>query len=523
MKNPILGKEKIKLLLIRPPAHLWPILNESDNFLMPLGLPSLSAYLKRESKWISVNIIDCLPLKIGYKSLQKMIAEQKPDVIGVGDGLPYVYEATRTLKIAKQINPDIITIAGGHFFSHMAEYSLKNHPEIDFIIKYEGEETLKELLNALRDGTDLNNIRSIAFRRDDKIIETAIRPLIDNLDLLPMPDYEAMPIDKYSPFGKLWPKAITIQGSRGCPLNCNFCSWAAQESEHALTGGKTTTIPRLRAKSVDRVIDEIELLYEKHNIRYLFWVDGTWNFNSAWIDKLCDEILKRKYKLGWWAFVRADLLIEQEKKGILEKMVRAGFRHTLIGGERPLEKEMKLIGKNLKGDELFHASHILKNKYPKVFRQATFVTGIRTETAESMENLGKYTRDSELDFAAFHPIMPYPGTPLWQKANEEGWIEERDFSKYDMFNPVMPSEYLSRAEIAHFTQKLYLDFIKKRPLKYIAGLFSIHAIRRKLQWWFLRAITRVILRDLINSLSGKKKFEGFAAVNKLWKPGWYED
>jgi anaerobic magnesium-protoporphyrin IX monomethyl ester cyclase len=195
----------------------------------------------------------------------------------------------------------------------------------------------------------------------------------------------------------------------------------------------------------------------------------------------------------------------------------------MMGGERPLENELKEIGKpNLKGNELLQASHMLKEKYPAVFRQATFLTGIRSETAKSIEVLGKYTRDANLDFVGFHTVTPYPGTPFWEKANKEGWIEDFDFTKYDMFYPVMSSETLSRAEIAKLSQKLSLDFVRKRPLKFISGLFSIHAIRRKLHWWFVISITRVMVQGLVNSLLGKQEFKGFATVNTLWKPEWYE-
>jgi anaerobic magnesium-protoporphyrin IX monomethyl ester cyclase len=118
--------------------------------------------------------------------------------------------------------------------------------------------------------------------------------------------------------------------------------------------------------------------------------------------------------------------------------------------------------------------------------------------------------------------MPYPGTPFWEEAGSKGWIEDYDFSKYDMFHPVMSSETLSREEIAGLTQKAYKDFVYKQPIRYIRGLFSREAIRRRLHWWFLFSITRVLLRDLFLGLLGRKKMEGFAAVNKLWKPAWYD-
>jgi len=519
----MLNRDPLRILFVRPPSRLWPIINESDNFLMPLSFPSLSAYLKRELPGIDVRVVDCLPLQVGYGSLERLMREADPDVVCVGDSLPYVQEGMKVLELAKSIRPGIVTIAGGHFHSHMPEYSLGQYPQLDYVVRWEGERVLLELLQALRQGTDLSQVKSIAYRREGSIVATAPAPLVEDLDSLPMPDYDAMPIDRYSPFGKLWPRAATIQGSRGCPLDCRFCSWSAMEGEHRLDAGRLKLVPRLRRKSPARVLDEIDLLYNRYGIRYLFWVDGTWNFDTAWVDELASGILRRGYKLGWWAFLRADLLLEQEKQGVLENVVRAGLSHTLFGGERPERGELKLIGKTaLRGDELMEASHLLERKYPSVFRQATFVTGIRSETRASMERLGRYARDSHLDFAAFHPIQPYPGTPLWEQANREGWIEDRDFSHYDMFHPIMPSEDLSREEIAHLTRKLYLDFIGKRPTAYLRGMLSRVPIRRRLHRWFLFSISRVILKDLYLSVKGEKQFEGFAATNKLWKPRWYD-
>ncbi|MBL7197195.1 MAG: cobalamin-dependent protein [Candidatus Omnitrophica bacterium] len=522
-QSPLFGKDKIKILFLRPPYHLWPIINESDNFLLPLAYPCLGAYLKQKMRGVEIKVIDCLPLRIGWKSLRRIIAEENPDVVGVGDKVCYMHEGIKALKMAKEVRPDVITIAGGHFHSHLPKYSLEHFPDLDYIVRFEGERTLHELLDALREGKNLSKVESISYRENGSVVMTPPRALVENLDDLPFPDYDLMPIKKYAPFGKLWPRAITIQGSRGCPYDCNFCSWSATEGEHKLVDGKEVLIPRLRQKSVTRVINEIDYLYKKYGVRYLFWVEGTWNYDHQWLDELCEEIIKKGYNLGWWAFVRADLMLEQEKKGILEKMVRAGFRHALIGGERAVDGELACIGKTeQRASYLKEVCWLLERKYPQVFRQSTLITGIRSENEESIKQLGKFSRDAHLDFAAFHPLEPWPGTPLWEEANQKGWIEERDFSNYDMFFPVMPSEHLSREKISQLTHKLYTDFVGKQPLRYIKGLFSIYPIRRRLHWWFLFSITRVLLRDLMLSMLGKKKFEGFAATNRLWKPKWYD-
>ena len=523
MKTAVADRERIKILFIRPPYHLWPIINESDNFLLPLAFPCLAAHLREHIPGVEIIICDCLPLKIGWKSLAGIIRRERPDVVGVGDMTVYMHEGVKALAMAKEILPEVVTIAGGHFHSAMPRYSLEHYPQIDFVVRFEGEETLVELIRTLSTAGDPSGVKSIAYREDGRIVETEPRPLIDDLDKLPMPAYDLMRIDKYSPFGMLWPKAITVQAGRGCPYSCEFCSWSALEGEHFLEDGRIKTVPRFRIKSADKVIDEIDYLYREHNIRYLFWVDGTWNMDNEWLDDFCSKVIRRGYRLGWWAFVRADLMIEQDRLGILDKMVRAGLRHTLIGGERPLDEELISLGKtDTRASALVEACHMLDRKYPQVFRQSTFLTGIRNENPESMERLGRFARDAHLDFAAFHPLMPYPGTLLWEKANEEGWIEVRDFRKYDMFFPIMPSEHLTREEISRLTQKLYLDFVRKQPLSYLKGMFSPYSIRRRLHWWFLFAINRVLIRDMLLALLGRKRFEGFAAVNKLWKPRWYD-
>jgi anaerobic magnesium-protoporphyrin IX monomethyl ester cyclase len=513
-----------RILLVRPPAHLWPILNESDNFLMPLGLPCLAAYLRERQPGIEIRIVDCLPLEIGWASLEALIAEFQPDLVGVGEMIVYMKEGMRVLEIAKRLDPDVITVAGGHFHSHMPEYTLETFPQVDYVVRYEGEETFHQLVRSLNEGGEPSDVLGIAFRgAEGAPVLTAPRPLLE-LDELPLPAYDLMPVDRYSPFGKLWPRAITVQASRGCPYHCNFCSWTALEGEHRLDAdGKLVMVPRRRQLSVARTLEILDVLYNEHGVRYLFWADATWNFDDDWLDELCTAIIERGWELGWWAFVRADLLLEQERKGILDKMVRAGLRHCLFGGERPTKEELAEVGKNdMPATALSEACHLLKHKYPQVFRQATFTTGIRSETPESMARLGRFTRSCALDFAAFHPLQPYPGTPLWDQASAGGWIGEEDFSNFDMFCPVLEPEHMDRAEVATLTSKVTQEFVTKQPFRYAASLVSPHAIRRRLHWWFLFAIGRVMLHDATQALLGRKRFEGFSGLNKLWKPRWYD-
>lgn len=520
---PLVGRTSLKVLFVRPPRHYWPILNESDNFLLPLGFPALAAYVRREMPGTEVAILDCCIDKIGWKSLGEELKRRKPDVVCAGEKVVYAHEGDRFFDLAKEVLPGVVTVSGGHFASHLPQLSLQR-ARLDYVVRFEGEVPLVQLLRSLMGQVPLADVPNLCWFEGETYRENRIGPNVSDLDSLPVPAYDLVPLEKYAPFGYLWPKAVTVQRARGCVDTCRFCSWIAVESKHVHEpDGSLRRLPQFRSKSVDRMVSEIELLYEKHGVRYLFWVDATWNADHKWVDAFCTEIIRRKYDLGWWAFTRIDLLLEQERLGILEKMVKAGLRHVLVGVERPGADDLGWLHKHGYGEDVgFRAFRLLRDKYPQVFRQGTFITGIRSDTAESIRNLLTYAHHIDCDFAAFHPITPFPGTPLYDEARANGWLEEEDFAKYDMFTPVMPTEHLSREEVAHWTTWCQKNFVAKQPLRYFKRMAAAEKNRRHLHWWFALSIGRVMGNQVINHVTGSEAFEGFSGVNKLWKPGWYE-
>ncbi len=518
------GRDRIKILFLRPPRHYWPILNESDNFLLPLGYPSLAAWVREKVPEADCEILDCCPSRIGWASLKEELRVRKPDVLCIGEKVCYIHEAFRGFKLAKEALPDVVTISGGHLSSHLPKWSIEQCPEIDYVLRYEGELPLQSLLESLVGKHPLEQVPSLVCRPNGHLLETEIGPNVDDLDQLPVPAYDLANLKSYAPFGLLWPRAATIQRSRGCVDTCRFCSWIAVEAKHhKQADGSVVHKPSYRSKSVERMVYETELLYEKYGVRYLFWVDATWNVDAEWLQAYCEEIIRRKYQLGWWAFTRLDQVLHQEKLGVFDTMVKAGLRHVLVGVERPAEEGLTFLNKHGYGYGVAkEAFGLMKRKYPEVFRQGTFITGLRQDTAESIRNLLTYAHEIDVDFAAFHPLTPFPGTPMYDEAVKNGWLEETDFAKYDMFCPVMPTEHLSRDEVAHWTTWCQQNFVAKRPLRYFSRMMSPHSIRRRLHWWFFFTIGRVLGNQMLNHVRGIETFEGFAGVNKLWKPTWYD-
>ncbi len=516
-----------KILFIRPPRCMWPFVNESDNFLLPLGLPCLAAVLRKEFPEIQVKIIDCPPLKIGWKSLERILREENPDMVGAGEEALYSHEAVRLFRLAKEINPCVVTVAGGHFFSWMVEHSLERFP-IDFIVRFEGEATVVELVRALLEKRDPCTVAGIAFKRDAKPLITGARPLIEDLDSLPLPAYDLMPMGKYSPFGYLWPVSATLEHSRGCVDRCNFCSlwtfWGKQTRTDIEHDGLDVS-PRYRTKSVERTLEEVDIVYRKYGRRFIIWADPTFNMDLKWTDAFCEGLLKRNYKdLYWWAFLRADFVKRDEQAGTLEKMVRAGMIHPLIGIERACTEDLRRIRKSVYSRDLAkEVFSIFKKKYPQVFRQGTFVTCLPFDTRESMLQMVDYAVELDIDYPAFHPVAPVPGTYLYQELKQAGVLIETDFRKFDWATPLLNSSSgLTRADFAKLNMELNKRYVLYRPHWMLRGLFSRHKHKRGLYWWFLRITLKMMFLEIRDTLLRRKKFEGVTGFMRLKKPVWYE-
>jgi len=516
-----------KFILVRPPRYLWPFVNESDNFLLPLGLPCIAAAVRQNLPHVEVKIIDCPPLKIGWQSLKNILKKEMPDFIGAGEEALYHHEALKLFSLAKEINPEVITIAGGHFFSWMIDYSLTGSP-IDIIVRFEGEETIVDLIDTLEKRGDLSRVKGIAYKNNGKIVKNPLRPLAEDLNAFALPAFDLMPMGKYSPFGYLWPQSVTLEHSRGCIDRCNFCSlWTfwGKQSKTDVESGELEIMPRYRTKSVERTLEEVDIIYNKYGRRYIIWADPTFNLDSKWTDEFCSKLLKRNYKdLYWWAFLRADCLLKDERLGILEKMVRAGMIHPLIGVERGCTEDLRKLQKSVYTQELIKEVFlVLKKKYPQVFRQGTFVTCTPFDTRESMLNLVEYAKEIDMDYPAFHPVAPVPGTYLYQEAKKNNLLEEDDFSKYDWATPLMRSYTgLSRNDFAKLNMEINKRYVLYRPHWLIRGLFSRYKHKRGLYWWFFINTLKVMGMELIDTLMGREKIKYLTGFRRLRKPRWYD-
>jgi len=507
----------MKILLIISPRKYWPFVSEQDNFLVPQALPYLGAVLRENG--FEIKLLDCMPLKIGWKSLAKIIAEYKPDIIGAGENHAlYANEALKVFELAKAINPNIRCIAGGAHFSNLIEETLKNKV-IDFIVRGEGEYTFLELVKAIS-GADkeFGKIKGIAYLENGETILTPSRPLIDNLDELPFPAYDLLPMEKYGSSKFLYsPGGTTIHHSRGCISSCKFCSWWLQMATEKIKDGKRILEPRWRTKSVGNTINEIEVLYKRYKKHCLVFVDESWNIDAQWNDTFSEKLIQKHFKLKWFAFLRLDCVMRDLKNGIFDKMVKSGLTHMCIGAERCDNEWLDGVGKKFYSDsKTKECMDILNKKYPHIFKQVTFIVGVRDESKESMYRQIRFAKELKVDFPAFHPLTPVPGTQLWQEALKNNWLETKDFANFDWATPVMPSRFLTRQEISSLIYEANKEFINIRWL--LKGLLSRDKYKRNIYiWWFL--VTIRLFFDAVLRLLNPFRREIYT---NLVKPKWYD-
>jgi len=207
----------MKILLVMPPtiSDLKRVLGVTSP---PLGLAYLAAVARNEGH--KVKIIDSIAENISFSELEKRIRNYDLDIVGITATTMMIPDAYRVAKISKKINPNIVTIIGGPHVTFVPILTLKESPDIDIVVRGEGEEIFRQLLHVLSKNKSLSEVKGITYRENNKFKSTPPMPLIKDIDSIPIPAFDLLPMNKYIFDGK---KFGTIITSRGCPYQCIFC------------------------------------------------------------------------------------------------------------------------------------------------------------------------------------------------------------------------------------------------------------------------------------------------------------
>lgn len=401
----------------------------------PLGMAYMAAVLEENN--IDVNIIDASALDMSWEDLEIKLREDIPELIAITALTPTIGKALETARLAKKTCPEAVIVMGGYHPTFKFKEVLEND-YIDFVIMGEGEYTLLELVRTLENGGDPSEVSGIAFGD----VVTTFRPLITDLDSLPLPARHLLPMDSYKLLN-MKTNMSTMITSRGCPMQCSFCSSAA------LHGSK------LRLRSIGNIVDEMEYLVNELNIETIAFMDDTFTLNKKRVLEICEEIQRRNLKVLWGCTARVDNLDED----VLKHMREAGCITIFMGVESADQQLLDEVNKQTTIEKIKNAFEISRKE--KIRTIASVVLGMPGDTHESVKKTINFVKELNPSYAIFSLATPYPGTKFYQQTFEKDLIKVKDWSKYTLISPILETVDFSLEEL----KKLQTTAFKKFYLR----------------------------------------------------------
>jgi len=437
----------LKVLLISPPTRS--VVKEVVGTAgPPLGLAYLAA-VARDAGWEPM-IIDGLTEDLTPSELEDRIRKFQPDVVGLTATTPAIYDAYEAARIAKRVNPNALVLIGGPHATFTADEVLRECEQIDIVVMGEGEETFKQILDRFEKNKGYEDILGIAYRKNNIVKINPPRPLIRDLDNLPIPAYDLLPMEKYVVEGVRYAAIMT---SRGCPYNCIFCS-------SSLQFGK-----KWRAHSPERVLEELRILREKFRVREIEFLDDTFTLNPKRAIDLSRKIVEEGLDISWSASSRVNTF----NRSVGEAMHKAGAHTIYFGIESGSDKTLKFIGKGITRQQAIDA--VKAAKEVELNALGSFVIGFPYETEEDIRSTIRFANKVNVDLAQFTIATPYPGTRLWEIAVRENLLLTRNWRRFTTVDVVMRNLYLTPQRLKKLFLQAYLTFYL-HPKRVIKDIFQ---------------------------------------------------
>lgn len=454
------------IMLIYPP-YTW------EHTSPPLGLAYIAAALRNSG--YAVRILDMNPTHTTLEQLEGELRADKPTVVGIS---AMTNQAQATLEIAervKTVDDSIKVIVGGPHPTALPDEMLEN-TAIDFVCIGEGEYTVKELAKSLLNGDKkFDSISGLAYRDEEgKVVRTSPRPFISDLDSLPFPAWDLLPLDKYRVAHMGLERSLTfaLLSSRGCPYRCIFCS-------SSLAMGR-----KFRMRSAENIFAEIQMLYNRFGMRQFDFVDDTITVDKERIEKFCELMIASKMDITW----ACNSTVHINDPASLQRMKEAGCIRIDFGVESGDAKVLKTIKKGITIPQVIEAHRLAKGAGLKTC--SFFMIGLPGQDMESIRKSLSLIKQIDTDSPCFSIATPYPGTELYQMAKKNNWLKTSDWSKYLTlargadYKPVMETDKMNQREIMkahtlvaaevarvvlrkHYGSKFYLN-----PKLYIDSLRS---------------------------------------------------
>ncbi|MDP2167775.1 MAG: cobalamin-dependent protein [Thermodesulfovibrionales bacterium] len=432
----------MKVLFITPPFHAGVV--EVAGRWVPLYFVCLAGALRAAGH--EALIYDAMTKDVGYEEIEKKIREIMPDAVATTAITCTSLDAQKVMELAKKVSPEITTLCGGIHASFMYEEMFGLTDAIDYIVIGEGERTVVELADAMTKKGDVSGVAGIAYRKDGKVLRTAKRPFMEDLNNMPMA-WDALDWSDYTYFVLPGSRLGAISTSRGCDKECTFCS------QRKFWEGTW------RARSPEDLMRELEELSSVHKADVVLLTDDYPTPDRQRWERFLDLLIERGLPVKFLMETRAVDIVRD--KDILWKYKKAGIIHIYVGTEATDQTTLNYMKKDLRLDESKEALKLLRDW--GIITETSLILGFSDDTRESIERTLTLAKEYNPDFAHFLAIAPWPYADIYEELKP--FIEVRDYRKYNLIDPVIKPKAMTLEDVDLAIVNCYRDFYMNKFLE----------------------------------------------------------
>ena len=423
----------------------------------PLGIAYVASVLRRAG--LSIRIADLNVPGWTRRRMERCLRLQRPAVVGLSASTESYRNALRLAGWIRTIDPAARIVAGGPHVTFEDAAALRTGV-VDVVVRGEGEQTAAELFPRLAAGeAPGEGIAGISYRGPEGIVRAAPRARIADLDTIPFPARDLLPLERYGSPG-------AVLTGRGCPGNCPFCSASA------MSGG------RRRVRDPRAVLDEIVSL-RRSGIDEITFLDDTLTGDRGRLDTLLDGIERSRVRIGWTCESR----IESVDPALLRRMGRLGCHGIQFGIESASERSQSLLGKRAVGARIDRVLEATRRA--GITPVCTFILGLPWEDADAVGatiDLGLSIQRRYLARVGFGLLVCFPGTRFYSRGSRLGLRRRTgDFDRYTMHIPTCSTRHLDLDALRSLHFEAVLAQIRETPRALIELSPQSH-------WWAERLV-----------------------------------
>jgi len=436
--------------------------------VIPIGLEYIAASIETEVD--DVHIVD---MELEEQPLQCFLDVFDPDLIGISMSATDHDEGLRLAKIGKKSG--VTTVLGGYHPTAIPD-ELLSHPQVDIIVRGEGELTMKELVQ--KDSPE--GVLGISYKKGKRIIHNSERPLIRDLDSLPFPARHLRTHKYKDHMNSNGREFDVITMSRGCWGQCSFCC------EPYMSKGL------MRFRSPENILKELFEIMAFHNEKPLqiFVTDPHFMGDPKRIDHLCDLLQKHELNIVISVMTRVDSITRNPE--LIKKMCNSDILSYELGFESPNQKDLNDVKKGITLSMQRKAVRILRDNGANV--SGTFVIGLPGQSEEEIKQFPVYAKEIGLMNCAFGIVTPFPGTEFFDSLEKDGLIFERDWTKYDEMHSVFKLNPLSAKRLEELESYC------------MARFWTLNTFLDRARALHKNSGDKISLKDFIDDLIAKVKF-----------------